>query len=141
MSQKERDAFVAICERLEGELEAYENAWQYMVREVLMLNIKAIVAEFKSALSRYPDETPAPAGPAPCPSCGKPWDMKKFDACECGAVIRRPAPPEAARRLCPQCRGTGLMVVEWDEAGVETKAGTCDECNGRGFVEDRSAGT
>jgi len=25
-----------------------------------------------------------------CPACGRPWDMRRFNACECGAVIQQP---------------------------------------------------
>jgi len=31
-----------------------------------------------------------------CPSCGKPWDIQKHNACECGATVQKTAAPQPA---------------------------------------------
>jgi hypothetical protein len=101
MSKAERDAFVA------GARWGWDNR-QRPTRETW------VMAE---ALRRYGgEEKPDPfhekfaretaalsdeetaQEPSTCPSCGKPWDMTKFSACECGVSIVKASPPDAPRR-------------------------------------------
>jgi len=92
----------------------------------------------RSERGRYPDETPAPAGPKHLDSAAS----TMLSGWPRGPVA--PYPPEAARRwrctrghewtgddgICPECYRMGLVVVEDRSAG----GGRCKTCDGTGVI-------
>jgi hypothetical protein len=84
-----------------------------------------------------------PSGAAPafeCPSCGKPWDTSKHNACECGATVSKlPTPPAAGPvwvKGAPPF-GRWFAWVQWDkESLVRGVVTTCESANGLFYVMD-----
>jgi len=133
MSQKERDALLGsvMARLIQLSMENHNEyqtrshhvgSWDNCTEVQCDMDRKLI-----EALRRYPDETPAPAGPTiPCPECKKAGRLDERDG-----LFRTAGDAKEAGELCPTCEGDGTVSTP-PEAAIGWRCKGCRKSvNGR----------